>query len=147
MLLYRCSFYHTLVNLVNSGSPLITHCNLLCSFHRPCTIFGQVNLNKRWSNEACLIVLHRVVDARRAQCAPRASYLGSLHLKKLNSERLTERLGFAAISQVNADWCSCSFRINKTSLYFALHFVWLIAEQFWLFSQCFVLGSIRFCGE
>ena len=46
LLLYRFSFYHTFVNLVNSSSLLITHCNLLCSFHRTCTIFGQVNLNK-----------------------------------------------------------------------------------------------------
>ena len=46
VLLYHFSFYHTFVNLVNSSSLLITHCNLLCSFHRTCTIFGQVNLNK-----------------------------------------------------------------------------------------------------
>ena len=79
LLLYRFSFYHTFVNLVNSSSLLITHCNLLCSFHRTCTIFWQVNLNKSWSSEACLIVLHRVVDARRSQCAPHANHLGSLH--------------------------------------------------------------------
>ena len=39
LLLYRFSFYHTFVNLVNSSSLLITHCNVLCSFHRTCTIF------------------------------------------------------------------------------------------------------------
>ena len=80
LLHYRFSFYHTFVNLVNSSSLLITHCNLLCSFHRTCTIFGQVNLNKSWSSEACLIVLHRVVDARRSQCAPRANHLGLVQL-------------------------------------------------------------------
>ena len=46
LLLYRFSFYHTFVNLVHSSSILITHCNPLCSFHRTCTIFWQVNRDK-----------------------------------------------------------------------------------------------------
>ena len=46
ILLYRFSFYYTFVNLVNSSSLLITHCNPLCSFHRTCTIFWLVNRDK-----------------------------------------------------------------------------------------------------
>ena len=38
------SFYHTFLNLVHSSSLLIMHCNLLCSFHRRCTIFRLVTV-------------------------------------------------------------------------------------------------------
>jgi len=75
---FRFSFYHAFVDLVNFSSLLIMYCNLLCSFHRICIIFGQVDLKKCWSSKAYPIVLHRAVDVRRSQHAPCASYLGSL---------------------------------------------------------------------